>query len=955
MVLLLYGNFGKIKIFAQNTLLIFRKDDMIQRNKLKEADIMTVQTTYKTSLQQDVNMLGNILGEILVLHGGKELLDKVETIRKMTKSIRTEFDRVTYNKLKEEISSLKPPMRKQVIRAFSIYFHLVNVAEQNHRIRRRRQYLLEEGTSQPFSLEQTVRKVKSYSLNDEEIQNVLNDLSIELIMTAHPTEATKRTVLETQKRISENLRKLDNPLITKRERAAVKDSLFNEVITLWHTDELRHRKPEVLDEVKNGLYYFNQVLFDTLPDVFWELEMQLQEQISEKEWQVPNFIRFGSWIGGDRDGNPNVTPEITWTTLEMQQKLILKKYEASLIELMKRFSQSTERQSINQELIDKVEKEEELYLKDSEKWRIKSEIYRRKFAVILKRLREKGKSSHGYQYAEELAADLKEIQTNAEKNLPENKKLKSIRKLIRQVELFGFHLATLDIRNHSGEHEAAITEILKTVHLADDYSALPESEKQKLLFDILANPRPLLLTDDRYTEATQEMLSVFRLIKRAHEEFGKRAIEVYIISMTEAPSDLLEVLVLAKETGLYRINQDGSVESDLNVAPLLETIDDLKAGPEIMKTLFETDIYRNQLRARNDHQEIMLGYSDGSKDGGTLSANWELFKAQKDIHRMAREYNIRLKYFHGRGGSLGRGGGSLHTSILSQPVETLGDGVKITEQGEVLSSRYLLEDIAYRNLEQAASALFESSARVASAPDRMQLRKEEWERAMEVMSEKSLEKYQSLVFGDPDFLTYFNEATPLTELDALNIGSRPMSRKNSKRFENLRAIPWVFAWTQSRHLLPAWYAAGTGLQAFIEQDDRNVEILQTMYNEWSFFHATINNLQKALLTADMGSAKEYLDLVEDPEIAERIFNNILDEYKRTKAALLQITGNEALLSHSPNIRESIHLRNPYVDPLNIMQVDLIKKLRDTTNPSVELEIDVLLTINGVAAGLVNTG
>jgi len=916
---------------------------------------VTEKEANKTSLQNDVNMLGNILGEILVLHGGKELFDKVETIRKMTKSIRKEFNKETYQALKKEISSLQPPMRQQVIRAFSIYFHLINVAEQNHRIRRRHQYLLEEGTSQPFSLENAVHKVKEYSLSDDEIQSVLDDLSIELIMTAHPTEATKRTVLEIQKRISENLRKLGNPFVTQWEKDMVADSLFNEVTTLWHTDELRHRKPEVLDEVKNGLYYFNEVLFDTLPDIIWELEMQLQGQIAEKDWQVPNFIRFGSWIGGDRDGNPNVTPEITWTTLEMQQELILKKYEASLIDLMKRFSQSTERKYIDQKLIDKVEKYEATYLEEQERWRNQSEIYRRKFAVILKRLRERGKSSSGYQYAEELAADLKEIKIHVEKHLPKNKKLKTIRKLIRQVEMFGFHLATLDIRNHSGEHEAAIHEILEKVYLADDYAALTETDKQKVLYQVLDDPRPLLLTNDRYSKATQDMLRVFRMIKSAHEEFGKRAIEVYIISMTEAPSDLLEVLVLAKEVGLYRINPDGTVESDLDVAPLLETIDDLKAGPEIMKALFETSVYRKQLNARHNHQEIMLGYSDGSKDGGTLSANWELFKAQKEIHSMARNYNIHLKFFHGRGGSLGRGGGSLHTSILSQPVETLGDGVKITEQGEVLSSRYLLEDIAYRNLEQAASALFESSARVVSASDQMELRKEEWETAMEVMSEKSLGKYQSLVFDDQDFLTYFHQATPLTELGALNIGSRPMSRKNSQKFEDLRAIPWVFAWTQSRHLLPAWYAAGTGLQAFIDQDESNLSILQTMYKEWSFFQATINNLQMALLTADMGSAKAYLELVEDPQAAKRIFENIVDEYERTKAALLKVSDNEALLSHSPNIKESVHLRNPYVDPLNILQVDLIRKLRETSTPPGELETDVLLTINGVAAGLVNTG
>src|SRR5690625_3177948 len=350
-------------------------------------------------------------------------------------------------------------MRKQVIRAFSIYFHLINIAEQNHRIRRRRQYLLKEGTSQSFSLEKAVTKVKTYNLSNEKIQEVLNELSIELIMTAHPTEATKRTVLEIQRRISENLRQLDNPLATQREKSYVKESLFNEVTTLWHTNELRHRKPRVLDEVNNGLYYFDQILFDTLPSVFQELERQLQEQISEDDWSVPNFIRFGSWIGGDRDGNPNVTPEITWTTLKMQRELILKKYEASIVELKKSFSQSNERVSISPQFIDKVEQEESIYLNKKEKWLVKSEIYRRKFAVILKRLRETGKSSLGYQCADELANDLIEIKEHAEAYLPVTRKLKTIRKVIRQVQMFGFHLATLDIRNHSGEHELAVHEI----------------------------------------------------------------------------------------------------------------------------------------------------------------------------------------------------------------------------------------------------------------------------------------------------------------------------------------------------------------------------------------------------------------------------------------------------------------------------------------------------------------
>ncbi len=913
-------------------------------------------TDNNASLRNDVKKLGNMLGEILVHQGGIELFNKVESIREMTKSLRQNYDHSVYSKLKEEINSLESPTRQQVIRAFSIYFHLVNIAEQNHRIRRRKQYQLQDGAKlQAFSLEKAVSSLKDLEMNKEEIKDVLSNLSIELIITAHPTEATKRTVLEIQKRISKILYQLDSPLVSKKERELLEEDLFNEVTTLWQTDELRYRKPNVLDEVRNGLYYFDETLFNIIPDVHQNLEQELKEYFPEHQLDVPNFLHFGSWIGGDRDGNPFVTPEVTWETLKLQRDLVLKKYEEAIIDLMKRFSQSSSRVAINDSFHHHVEEQEGTYLNEQEAWAVKGEIYRRKFAVILKRIREVGQSSLGYQKSEDLLEDLVMIKKYAEEHQPSNNRLKSIRKLIRQVELFGFHLATLDIRNHSSEHEHAVAELLKVVKVCDNYASLDESEKMEVLKSVLSEPRPLSLFEGDYSEQTQKVLKVFKLIRQAHLEFGSRSIEVYLVSMTQSASDLLEVLVLAKEAGIYRLHADGTVESGLHVAPLLETIDDLVAGPHIMKTLFELDLYRHHLQEKGDHQEIMLGYSDGSKDGGTLTANWKLFKAQQEIHEMARDYNIRLKFFHGRGGSLGRGGGPLNRSILSQPMETLGDGVKITEQGEVLSSRYLFEDIAFRNLEQAASALLEATATVSKKTEHGHFRETEWEEAMEEISKVSLRKYQSLVFEDEDFLTYFNQATPLKELGKLNIGSRPTSRKNSQKFEDLRAIPWVFAWTQSRQMIPAWYAAGSGFKAFVEKDAKNLELLQQMYQKWPFFHSTINNLQMALMKADLPTAKEYLHLVKDQEIAKRIFSDISNEYETTKELLLKISGNQELLDHMPNIRESVRRRNPYVDPLNFLQVDLIQKLRQEENPGEELMTEVLLTISGVAAGLVNTG
>lgn len=907
-------------------------------------------------LRRDVKLLGQILGDILVNHGGTELLDKVEKIRLTCKTLRTHFDHEIYSELKQEIANLSSPMRKQVIRAFSMYFHLINIAEQNHRIRRRRQYQLEdEKIVQPNSIESAVLSLKENNIDENMIQDILHKLSLELVITAHPTEAAKRSILEIQQRIAVVLQKLDHPLLTKRERGKLEESLFNEVTILWQTDELRHHKPSVLDEVRNGLYYFDQTLFEVLPEIHSEVEDVLEKNFPAKKWDVPNFLKFGSWIGGDRDGNPNVTPDITWETLHKQRKLVLKKYKNVLVDLMKRYSHSTTRVAVSQELIQSLEEEENKFLTEDKKWPVETEVYRRKFAIIIERLKQVGKSDLGYRSSEELLEDLYIVNRSLNNHHPATHELKAIQKLIRQVQLFGFHLATLDIRNHSGEHEAAMTEILRKVRISEDYAQLSEEDKIKVLESILMDPRPLLLLNEDYTPETQQMIQVFHMIRNAHKEFGTGSISVYLVSMTKSPSDLLEVLVLAKEAGIYRLHADGTIESQLNVAPLLETIDDLTAGPKIMETLFQMPVYRNHLKVMNDQQEIMLGYSDGSKDGGTLTANWKLYKAQLEIHEMASKYKIGLKFFHGRGGSLGRGGGPLNKSLLSQPAETIGDGVKITEQGEVLSSRYLLEDIAYRSLEQATSTLMLATAHVSKEAEPGDLRDESWESAIEEISSNALKKYQSLVFGDSDFLTYFNEATPLREIGDLNIGSRPMSRKNRGRFEDLRAIPWVFAWTQSRQLLPAWYAAGTGLDSFASKSEQNLQQLQQMYEKWPFFRSTIDNLQMALMKADITTAKEYLSLVEDQEIAERIFSNIQEEFEKTKEILLKITGDKELLDHTPNIKDSVYRRNPYVDPLNFLQVELIKQLRKQNDPSEELLTEVLLTISGISAGLRNTG
>ena len=907
------------------------------------------------TLYQDVGMLDGMLNEIIVCLEGREFADTLERIRQKAKALRDNHSEENYHVLKNEIDALDDATRKKVIRAFTVFLFLFNIAEQNFRVRIRRRYQLDESDTQPFSIEDTVKSLKDRKVDESVVSEILDTVSLELTTTAHPTESTKRTILDIQRRIVEALRKLEQQLLTNRERITLRETLFNEIAILWQTDELRRHKPTVYDEVETGLYYFDQTLFEVLPEIHRELEMNLSEQYPEKKWRVPNFLSFGTWIGGDRDGNPFVTHDVTWGTMLKQRELVIKKYIAVLQDLTHRYTHTTSRMTVNENFVARLNEMEEKYLTPETKWSKKGEVYRRYFVVIIERVSQVGKSEIGYKTAEELLDDLFFVQKSLRKHHPAKHELKTIQKIIRQVQLFGFHLATMDIRNHSSEHESAVSEILQKVGLAANYAGMIESEKVELLSSILQDPRHVLLSIEDYTPETQEMICVFQTIKRIHDEFGMRAIEVYLISMFKSPSDLLEVLLLAKEANLYRLHANGTVESYLNVAPLFETIDDLTAASGIMEKVFNMPLYRHHLQMLGNRQEIMFGYSDSSKDGGTLTASWKLFKAQIEIHKMALHHGVDLKFFHGRGGSLGRGGGPLNRSLTSQPAETIDVGLKITEQGEVLSFRYLIEDIAYRSLEQAVAALLQIAEKVHTNTDIEALRKKVWEDAYERIAAISHKKYRSLVFDDPEFINYFYEATPLNEIGGLNIGSRPISRKNSRGFEHLRAIPWVFSWAQCRQMLPAWFAAGTGLAAFANEKPENLALMQEMYAEWPFFRNTIDNLQLALLKADMLAASEYVTLVKNQEAANRIFDSIKEEYAKTEKIALQISGDKELYAQDENLRKSTLERNPYIEVLNFLQVDLINKLRAADKPDAELTEQALLTINGISVGIRSTG
>ena len=920
----------------------------------------TSRTHSNNLLRRDVRYLGDILGEVLVHQGGRELLELVEQIREQSKALRAQFDPELFAELKATISSLSSEQRHQVIRAFAIYFQLVNIAEQNHRIRRKRDYEFLAGDEvQSGSIESAIKALKDRDIAQEDIEEMLGGISLELVMTAHPTEATRRAVLDIHKRIAEDVMELDNPTLTHREREKLKEKLMNEVLILWQTDELRDRKPTVIDEVKNGLYYFDETLFDALPNVYEELERCLAKYYPDKKWHVPSYLRFGSWIGGDRDGNPSVTSDVTWKALTLHRQLAVRKYKEQLREMMHMLSFSTNLVKVTDELLASIEVDREnVEINSAEAWRNPTEPYRIKIAYMLQKLTNTlDEDATGYNSSAELMEDLRVIDRSLRSHYADYFADTYLAKLLRQVELFSFHLMTLDVRQHSKEHENAMTEVLHKLGIVDNYGALSEEEKIPVLVKLLEDQRPLTSHHIEYSASTRECLNVFEVIAEAQKEFGINCISSYLISMAEAVSDVLEVMVFAKEVGLFRIDENGEVTATIQAAPLFETIDDLHAAPAIMKRLLEIPVYRKAVAARGDMHEIMLGYSDGNKDGGVVTANWELLIALNTITASTAEFGVKCKFFHGRGGSLGRGGMPLNRSILAQPPHTVGAGIKITEQGEVLSSRYSMEGIAYRSLEQATWALI-TSAFLAKYPEQGPQVEKEWEEISAEISETALNKYQDLIFRDPGFMTYFKESTPLSEIGELNIGSRPSKRKNSDRFEDLRAIPWVFSWTQSRYLLPAWYATGTALQQYVGDDEQKLDKLRVMYAKFPFFRSLIDNVQMALAKADMKIASQYASMIKDDTIRERIFSLVESEFNLTSELILKITNQKEILDNVPVIQESIRLRNPYVDPLSYLQVQLLQELREIREQDGDDQVllrEVLLTINGIAAGLRNTG
>jgi phosphoenolpyruvate carboxylase len=910
-------------------------------------------------LRRDINLLGRVLGQVLIEQEGEALFGTEEEIRLLCKRLRFDYDPALEEQLKQRIEGMDEGELQRIVRAFSVYFQLVNIAERYHRIRRRRQY--ESSPANPpqrASLASALWRLKSEGLQAGALQEALDAMNVGLVLTAHPTEALRRSIRRKHVKIGEMLESSESATLGWKERRRLEERMAEEITILWQTEELRTRRPGISQEIARTLLFFENPLISATTEAYREFEDELARQFPEDTPNLGRVLEFGSWVGGDQDGNPFVKPETLSTALDLHRSLILKRHISSVLALAEHMSQSAKLAGVSEELRRSVERDWELVPEVIERHRDEdpNEIYRRKFLLMAERLRhtlEDTDSPAAYPGVAVFLADLSIVRDSLIQEGDERVAAGDLRDLIRQAEVFGFHLAKLDVRQESSRIVMAAAEVVAAGTGADLTDANEEA-RAALLRRLIAKPGSLpSARPEGISEETREVLETFERIREAAEAFSEPPIESFILSMAHQASDVLCVQLLAAQAGLLEVDDDGRCTANhLRVTPLFETIDDLRRAPEVLRRLLEDPFYRSSLSQSGDLQEIMLGYSDSGKDAGYVASNWGLYEAQGLLSSVAQEHGVRLRLFHGRGGSAGRGGGPSYQAIMAQPPNTLDGKIRITEQGEVISFKYSMRGLARRNLDTVLAAVLEKSA--DGSPREPEPR---WAEAMEDLSETAHKTYRELVYEDRDFLDFFFEASPIGELGMLNMGSRPARRVQDREIESLRAIPWVFAWTQNRFLLPSWYGAGTALGAYASEDDR-LNILREMYQGWPFFRTLVDFMQMTLAKSDLRIAETYASLVSDLGIRHRLWKRISEEHGACVDALLRITGNENLLDDSLVLQRSIRLRNPYVDPLSYIQVSLLRRLRALPEASPERETvlnTLLLTISGVSSGMLNTG
>ncbi len=1002
--------------------------------------VMTVSSS-DLFLRHRLKVVEDLWESVLRTECGQELVVLLAQLRAMYSSEgqACNFSESSVLKLVEQLD-LNDAIR--AARAFALYFQLINIVEQHYEQRDR---LRGAGTpntivseneqfdvpkESPYFASQTVTrrrelahfsalfpKLKQLNVPPQQIQKIMESLDIRLVFTAHPTEIVRHTLRTKQRRLAQILQELDtleegrqpDSQTTSCETKDLLEALTEEIRLWWRTDELHQFKPSVLDEVDYSLHYFKEVLFDAVPQLHQRLKRSLQASFPYLQPPRYNFCKFGSWVGSDRDGNPYCTPSITWKTACYQRQLILDKYMGSLDRLTQLLSLSLHWSDVLPELLESLEQDRlqmpDIYEKLAIRYR--QEPYRLKLAYICHRLentRDRNqrlytesdwnrhlsdiKNAPMYHSGAEFLAELRLIQRNLAAT---GLSCRDLEQLICQVEIYGFILAHLDIRQESSRHSTAITEIAEYLQvLPSSYDDLSEAEKSEWLTTELKTRRPLIPAELPFSEQTSEIICTFRMLRALQEEFGLEICQTYIISMSRDVSDLLEVLLLAKEAGLY---DPATGMGTIQVVPLFETVEDLKRAPTVMQNLFELPLYHallsggyqnalpvtvtetdapNISNLKSSHiqvpklQEVMLGYSDSNKDSGFLSSNWEIHKAQKALQLIGDRFGVVLRIFHGRGGSVGRGGGPAYEAILAQPGRSINGRIKITEQGEVLASKYTLPELALYNLETIASAVVQSSL-LGSGFDDI----EAWNQIMEELADCSRQHYRALIYEQPDFIDFFHEVTPIDEISKLQISSRPARRSSGKRdLGSLRAIPWVFSWTQTRFLLPAWYGVGTALHNFLEQEpEEHLKLLRYFYLKWPFFKMVISKVEMTLSKVDLEIAHHYVRELTQPENRDRfeaLFTQIASEFNLTRDLVLAITEHQRLLDGDPDLQRSVQLRNATIVPLGLLQVSLLKRLREHQSQSVtgvihsryskgELLRGALLTINGIAAGMRNTG
>ena len=895
------------------------------------------------NLRKEVRLLTTRLGALIQEQSGRKTFEAIENLRRLSKQLRQASDPALVAAGDHEVRSLSLQRAADVAHAFSLFFHLVNLCEERQRIRRLRHY--ESGEiGAPMSLRRTFNRLARQDVRVEEFAGLLRSMRIEPVLTAHPTEAKRRSVFNHVLRIGRALESLDGS-----PEHSIEKSVDPWIEALWLTEETRERPMTPDLEVENSLVFLERTIYD-LAGIFWEQFVQEMGRFAPGLARERCCIRFGSWVGTDRDGNPNVTTETSLNAAERLRRSILDYYIRRLDEFLSVISFPCPRPALERKISEDIALDMRRFpaTRVFESIDQPHEFYRRKIRIMRWRLERTEERARGaYADAAEFDRDVELI----ERLLMEHPSPRVARlepgRLHTAVQVFGFHSVSLDFRQHSSHLRRAADEILNAARLPVE----PEDARIESIHSLLAkSPRRLKLS-----AAAQSTLEEFETLRKIQMRNGERATHRYILSMTSSAANIWDVVLLGWQARLVKPQSDGGLQSSFDAIPLFETVDDLEAGPDILDQLLKDGHYRRLLRSRDNFQEVMLGYSDSVKDGGYFAANWALFRAQKRLWDVAEKHNIRLGFFHGKGGTIGRGGGQSHRSVQAHPYSSPGGRMRITEQGEVISLKYANLEIAKRNMEQLVTSVLDTLLPAPKhTPDQTQT--EAWEEHAQEIALASCEFYRNLVYETPGFIDFFRQATPIDLIESLRLGSRPSRRSNTRDVSELRAIPWVFAWTQSRHFIPAWYGLGHGLDKFLcSHAPDGLEVLRQMYRHWPFFGVIIDNAEASLAKTDLYIARRYDALCRPASLRKQISSRIEEEYERTVRCVLEISESKQLLERQPVLQESIRLRNPYVDPLTFLHIRFLEKWRREPQPSPELLRLLQITVGGVAFGMKSTG